>query len=135
MFALGVASGHHRLVPHPGRASGEGTAEIVLTEEDLRLSTAYDGLEGGRPLDPSFGPTQEIERAKDDVVGANRDGRGIREDSCDFVSRTLAERARFTALARARVVDEQDAPPRDRNPLSPRISAPVSGASSPSPLQ
>ena len=60
----------------------------------------------GGPSNATHRAAQEVERAKDDVVGAEGDGRAVWQDAGDLATRAPSERARFAMLTGGRVVDE-----------------------------
>ncbi len=92
-LALGVATGGHGLFPRSHLRAGERAADVVLGEEDLCCASAHDGIERLRTVNAALGARQQVERPKDDVVGAERDRSLVGEDARNLAARGRAERA------------------------------------------
>ena len=77
---------------------------------DLRVAAADDGLELGRAFDAPEGATNEIERAKDDVLGADGDGRRVGQHASDLAPGVASENP---GLGRG-IIDEEHAAVREK---------------------
>jgi len=104
-LALMLPSGRHRHRPKSGGRLGQGPADVVSAEEDLGVAPADDGIELGRPLDATIRSADEIERTKNDVLGADGNGGSVGKNAPELPSGVASEHAVF----RCRVVDQEHA--------------------------
>ena len=137
VFSLQVAPGHDRSLPNAGGTARQRSAEIVLAEENLRLSAAHDCIERRRAFDAPYRAPHEVEALERPRAPASmRDRRCVREEPGKSSRRARSGRTRrdFRRAPRAPASSTRSIPEQKKRGGR-RSLRPSSGPSSMSPLQ